>query len=419
MRKVKKNLQFLYLQIKSAFMSIPKIILSTIVLTFLAVLLGFAVNVAIQSSDDNNGRMVVAVVYSEESSNTYSKMAISFISEIETVKSSCVFEETDEETANVGLKDGTYAAAIIIPPHLVEDIMVGINTPIKVVYASSGVNNSSMMFRELCNAGASDLSSAEAGVYSMDDIFYTVLKNNRKNQLKAEDELSIKYFSYALNRSVYFEAQDISVNDGINSVQYYACTGIVMLLLLSGITCSGLFDSGSRILKRSLQREGVGLFSMAICTITGVSLVYEILFVCAYLGVLAFGVLKPETVFSNVVRVSSFGGLAGALLEIALLVFCVFAFIYFINTLIENEVYATLALFLTGIAGMYAAGGFVMKTLLPPMIKKIGEVLPMSGYLELAGQILTGNFDLGICASALGYAALFIVLSAVINKMRR
>ncbi|MGN0318195.1 MAG: ABC transporter permease [Lachnospira sp.] len=419
MNKFRKNMEYLFLQIKSAFLSIPKILLSTVVLAALVVLIVFAVSVAMESNDEDYGKMVVAVVYSEEETSPYSEMAISFISEIETVKNNCIFEETDEKTAYKGLEDDTYAAAIIIPPNVIEDIIRGINTPIKVVFPAGGVNNSSVLFRELCNAGTADLSSAEAGVYAMDDVFFTILKDKKNKQRRAEDELSVKYFSYALNRSVYFEMQDISERDGLNSIQYYTCTGIVLLLLLSGITCTGLFNAGSRLLKKVLAREGVGNISMAVSTILGVSLVYFILLTCTYCVVLILGNAGSNSILSGIIRAGDFGSIAGAVLEIGILVFSVFSFIYFLNNLIENEVYSTLALFLLGIAGMYASGCFVMQSMLPPLVRKLGMVIPMNGYFQLAGQILTGNLNIGICAGALGYAALFILLSAAVNKIRR
>ena len=93
---MKKKLTLLALQIKSAFISIPKIILGTMVIGFFVVLLSAGIGMA--SSRDNDERMKVAVVYpehnerEENSEFKYIKMALNYVSEIDTVSNVCTFE---------------------------------------------------------------------------------------------------------------------------------------------------------------------------------------------------------------------------------------------------------------------------------------------------------------------------------------
>ncbi|MFR2510868.1 MAG: hypothetical protein ACLS9K_00920 [Lachnospira eligens] len=87
-----------------------------------------------------------------------------------------------------------------------------------------------------------------------------------------ENELNDIYLSYALNRSIYFKTRDISVKEGLSTVQFYVCTAIVMLLLLSTITCAGNMKGESRSLAKSLKGAGISAFDTGIARTTELAL---------------------------------------------------------------------------------------------------------------------------------------------------
>lgn len=172
---MRRKLELLKLQIKSAFLSIPKIILGTIVTAVLVIAISTCIGIA--TAQDSDMRMKVAVVYpdyddtenSDSADNNkefrYIKMAFNYVSEIDTIKNVCTFEYTDRQQAIDGLRNNYYVMAIIVPENMISDIMSGENTPVEVVCQSEGVNNTSMIFREMVRAGGSDLATAEAGIY--------------------------------------------------------------------------------------------------------------------------------------------------------------------------------------------------------------------------------------------------------------
>ena len=284
---MRRKLELLKLQIKSAFLSIPKIILGTIVTAVLVIAISTCVGIA--TAQDSDMRMKVAVVYPDyddtENSDSadnkefrYIKMAFNYVSEIDTIKNVCTFEYTDRQKAIDGLRNNYYVMAIIVPENMISDIMSGENTPVEVVCQSEGVNNTSMIFREMVRAGGSDLATAEAGIYTFDDLFNGVLKNYRGLRGTHENKLNDIYLSYALNRSIYFKTRDISVKEGLSTVQFYVCTAIVMLLLLSTITCAGNMKGESRSLAKSLKGAGISAFDTGIARTAGVGIVYIMIF---------------------------------------------------------------------------------------------------------------------------------------------
>ena len=159
---MRRKLELLKLQIKSAFLSIPKIILGTIVTAVLVIAISTCIGIA--TAQDSDMRMKVAVVYpdyddtenSDSADNNkefrYIKMAFNYVSEIDTIKNVCTFEYTDRQQAIDGLRNNYYVMAIIVPENMISDIMSGENTPVEVVCQSEGVNNTSMIFREMVRA---------------------------------------------------------------------------------------------------------------------------------------------------------------------------------------------------------------------------------------------------------------------------
>lgn len=290
---MRRKLELLKLQIKSAFLSIPKIILGTIVTAVLVIAISTCIGIA--TAQDSDMRMKVAVVYpdyddtenSDSADNNkefrYIKMAFNYVSEIDTIKNVCTFEYTDRQQAIDGLRNNYYVMAIIVPENMISDIMSGENTPVEVVCQSEGVNNTSMIFREMVRAGGSDLATAEAGIYTFDDLFNGVLKNYRGLRGTHENKLNDIYLSYALNRSIYFKTRDISAKEGLSTVQFYVCTAIVMLLLLSAITCAGNMKGDSRTLAKSFKGAGISALDTGIARTTGVGIVYIMIFEVLFL----------------------------------------------------------------------------------------------------------------------------------------
>ena len=120
---MRRKLELLKLQIKSAFLSIPKIILGTIVTAVLVIAISTCVGIA--TAQDSDMRMKVAVVYPDyddtENSDSadnkefrYIKMAFNYVSEIDTIKNVCTFEYTDRQKAIDGLRNNYYVLQIYV-----------------------------------------------------------------------------------------------------------------------------------------------------------------------------------------------------------------------------------------------------------------------------------------------------------------
>ena len=307
--------------------------------------------------------------------------------------------------------------AIIVPENLISDIMTGENTPIEVVCPSEGVNNTSMIFREMVRAGGSDLATAEAGIYTFDDLFNGVLKNYRRLQGTHEDKLNDIYLSYALNRSIYFKTRDISVKEGLSTVQFYVCTAIVMLLLLSGITCAGNMKGENRALAKSLKGAGISAFDTGIARTTGIGIVYIVIFAVLFIvtNIMRLGI----PAISGVLAVSSVGEFIASLLGIVVLVYAAVSFIHCIFAVVDDTVYSVITVFVLGMVCMYASGCIVSSAFLAPGIRTIGMYLPTNGLFTLAGQVIKGTVDISTITTNVLWIIIFQAAGALAVKIRR
>ena len=417
---MRRKLELLKLQIKSAFLSIPKIILGTVVTAVLVIVISTCVGIA--TAQDSDLRMKVAVVYPDydETENSdsaddnkefrYIKMAFNYVSEIDTIKNVCTFEYTDRQQAIDGLRNNYYVMAIIVPENMISDIMSGENTPVEVVCQSEGVNNTSMIFREMVRAGGSDLATAEAGIYTFDDLFNGVLKNYKGLRGTHENKLNDIYLSYALNRSIYFKTIDISVKEGLSTVQFYVCTAIVMMLLLSGITCAGNMKGENRSLAKSLKGAGISAFDTGIARTTGVGIVYIVIFDIMRLGIPAI---------SGVMAVSTVGEFIASILGIVVLVYAAVSFINCIFSVVDDTVYSVITVCILGMACMYASGCIVSSAFLAPGVRVVGMYLPTNGLFTLAGQIIKGTVDISTIMTNVLWIIIFQAAGALAVKIRR
>lgn len=415
---MQKYLVLAKLQIKGTFKSLPKIFLGTIIFAVIVVLTGVCSAMIFESGDDKSP-VKVAVVLPETNSdweNEQTNLTFSFLGDIESVKSVCEFEQTfDRENALEKLKTGDVTAVIILPEEFVSGILNGKNNPAKIVFAKNGVNTDSAFFREMIMAGASDLSTAQAGVYSIDDIAWKYLKTKDK-VLKAEEQINNEYFSYALERSVYFEVEYVNKTEQLSTVQFYLCTGIVMFFILSGITCVSLLHSRETALNTALYRSGIKYGVLNAFKVFGIAVVYFCILGFVYIMSGLASIRFPGV--ADVLRMDIKAVIPG-LIGIFVLIFAIFSMISIIYKITNSPVAGILLLFIVAMAMMFASGCFIPSSMLPQAVQQIGNVLPTAYFFKLCGQILTGCVTISCIFVNVLYSVVFLGLTAAIERFNR
>lgn len=419
---MRKYFMLLKLEIKAAWLALPKILAGTVLFGILMALAAVGGTWFAKRSSGENQQMRVAVVLpqNDNAENRYVRMAFEFLGEIETVKSVCRFEPVYGEQEALGqLSDGIYTAVVVIPENFISGIMNGQNTPARIVFERSGVNTSSSLFREMVRAGASDLSTAQAGIYAVEDVCRMFLGS--KNAVAVSEEiLNNQYFSYALDRNIYFEVQAISAQGSLSAVQFYAAAALVFLFLLCGIPCVELLKPDTPGLAAQLKRRGIMRGVHPFFKTAGVTGVLFALFGLVYL-MLALATIR----YPAVGAIIGFSGTNGAVLSVLaglaalfVLLLAVFSMVTMIYQMTGRTVSGVLLLFMLSVVMMFASGCLLPASMLPPAAAQIGSILPTAWFFKLCGQILTGTVQFYCIGMVLLYLLIFSGVSALLEQRK-
>lgn len=389
---MKKTTTLFFLQIKLAFRSIPVILSGTVILTALIVLFAFA-GIKILSADDNTNQMKVALVVEDDS--RYTRMAIAYILEEESIKNMCSFTEMTEKEAERALLSGEVFAAVVIPQDFLAGILNGTNIPARIILPDKGLNSQSKVFRELINAGTTDIATAQAAVYAVDDLCRVT---GIDAIAESEEYLNKQLMLYALRRNTYYGRIEFSDTGDLSVTEFYAAGGIILLLMLSGIICSDILKRDAGALMNSFFRLGIRPWILTVSKLTGVTMVYSVLLEGVYLIMVLLGRIP----FSPV-----------SLFSVPVLVFAVFSINLFIFQAADSKMAGAMILFMGTVVMMFLAGCFIPEVFLPEGINCLGNFMPVKWLAKLCGQILTGE----VLADVLGICAVFGLIFTLLSVL--
>lgn len=283
------------MKIKSAFKYMPHILLGMVV--FVVIILGITTGAVYMSQgDSDNDKMSVAIVIDENAGikeQQYVKTAFDFIQNMDSVNAVCDFtaEYTIDEAVEL-LRSHKITALIRIPKGFIDGIMNGKNVPAVVYFNGKATNFSSQLLRYMMEAGASDLSTAQAGIYAFEDVYKYMVDNNSEasvnnlsNDVFNDSVISLNksYFSYALDRGIYFKTEKIKESNSLNTMQFYFSSGVVMLLMFTTLTCGSFYNKDSKTFRTQIKRKGIISGSFGVSKTIGLTVVLGLLYGVAYL----------------------------------------------------------------------------------------------------------------------------------------
>lgn len=402
-----KLLMYFRLQFKSACKSLPKIIAGTFIFTALIALTAFGI-IKAQSNSKAIQPMNIALVLPADG-DQYTEFAFSFISEIDSIKSVCSFEKMNKPDAFSKLNNGEVAAVILIPDNFAKHIIDGTNTPADIIFPTSGITSQSSLFKTLVNAGVEDLSAAQAGIYAADDVckIYSITDG----VAHAESVLNKAYFSYALDRSVYFKQQTVSATGDLNIVQFYTSSGILLLLFLSGISCIDLFKKEPAALKVCMQRQGIPQWYQCLSKITSASILYFVLGIAA-LEITNFIFIDNE--FAASIPTCNLRS-AGILFCI---IFCVFSLIYLIYQIASHQTTGVILLFILSIGMLFSSGNIIPIIFLPKAFTHIAAFMPTTYLSQLCEGLLIGKISSAPVFICIFLSVICIAVASLLSRSK-
>ena len=176
--------------------------------------------------------------------------------------------ETEAEGLRL-LRTGALDGCLVIPDGFLQALEYGYETePVRYISAGGAVNAGTVMAEELAGAVARLLAQTEHTIYAAQD--YLVEHRPETDPDAAGAALPEEYLALILDRDSLFRVEELGLDGGLSSGEYYLCALSLLLPLLWGVASAGIFGRKNEPLRRLLGASGLG----AAAQVTAKYLVY-------------------------------------------------------------------------------------------------------------------------------------------------
>lgn len=384
--------------LKLALKSIPVILLGTLVFTAFIAGTAFA-GMKLLAAKENTDKIPVALVVKDD--NTYTRMALSYLLEEESIKEMCSFTEMTEEEAQKALENGQVLAAAVIPENFMSGVLHGGDVTAQVVLSDKGTTSQSKIFQKMIQSGATDLITAQAAIYAVDDLcIVTGIDAIRES----EEYLNKNLLMYALRRNSYFGKNIISDTGDLSVAQFYIAGGIVLLLMLGGITCGELLKREDSTFVSVIYRLGIRPSFVLFAKLLGASAVYTGLMLIVYVA-------------ASCCKAVPFHWMG--IPAVVVVVLTVFSVNLLIFQVAGSKMAGMLAGFMITIVMMFLSGNFIPASFLPKLVNDMGNFMPAKWITALCGQMLTGEIRVWNLVICIFIAVVTFFVTAVFQTLDR
>lgn len=306
----------------------------------------------------------VGVAIPEEETQT--KAVVRFISAMDSVESICSFEYLPQDTAMEKLYDGEIQAVIVLPESLYDDMYTGQKGKISV-YLPRQAPFQVQVFQELLSDGVSLLQTAEAGVLAARDMAESGFSKMKPNQVA--ESVSYTYIECALDREKLFDKNVYSPLGQMNLYQYYFAAAVSVLLLMSGLNYSFLYQRQSRAVEQKLQVLGLGAVKVSVAKVLVMANLSWILGTAAYLSGCLFS--KWQKSYFIWFHKEILWWLVPVSIAAAV-------YFHIIFSVFGRGIQGTVFLLLTNALMILCAGVVIPSAYLPEAVGKVGQYFPLS-----------------------------------------
>ncbi|MFC7371437.1 ABC transporter permease [Fictibacillus iocasae] len=344
----------------------------------------------------------VAIVDHEQTFET--KLLLKQYQKSEELKKLMTFSVLSEDKAMQKLKNNEIAGIAIIPEGFTESLWTGKNMPVGVI-TNDRRGFQAKLFREFMATNAKLISAAQAGANAAYD-YSKQLPITESELKKQRKQIATKLTLHALDRNQFFTNEEVSVYSGTNQQSYYALSGMLLLLLITGIfTIKMTKPNEQQALQDRLALYGVSSTEMTWSRFW--SGMFLLLLQAGVLGGMFYAVTKH------------FNMIAALVLLVYLI--AIGAMFSLITELFTKETAALLAGMTVTATATILGGVLFPASLLPEKWQNISEYSIMSlaqnGMLDaLYGS---GNIPLQTLTKLAGTAAILLLAKQLLIKLKK
>lgn len=321
--------------------------------------------------------------------NMLTALAVSYVEQMESLKSLCTLEKVTQEEGKALLAEGSLAALVVLPENIVDEILRGSNAP-AILYLPDGAGTSvtaSRVFEEFANAAVGMLQTAQAEIYAAQELctrLYAAAQQEDAGRLQEMyDDINRFNLRMFANREGLFDRVKLSLTENNSYAVYYAGAALALYMLASAVIIGPLCRC-SRLWQRMAQRAlGVSCFRQLWCRIL-VMLPFLALTAALPFLTLLYPPLAARLSVAFCVEYTA------AALVMLLFTACYLQLAY---QLVREAHRVILVLGISALFQAYMAGCLIPAALLPRGIAVLGEWLPAAYLRRLFTMLFTGNMQ--------------------------
>ncbi len=391
------------LKLKEFMRILPLILLETIL--FAATLAGAGIYATRAIYGDKVIKEIKVGIVAE-GEDRMADMLVRFVGGMDSFKDRVSLEIMSKEAAEDALKTGEIYGAIIVPEGIVDSILSGENIPAKILTGSAYSKIETEVFTQLSRAGASLLTTAQAGIYAAD----TLCGENGRADLigQTEDALNEVYLKYALARSTLFREKEVTAVKGVNLTDYYVISLLFAFLSFVGLAFGRYMQVEMGEREKMFKCKGIGAVQQYLIDTAAFSIVFALLGSLFSLPVYLFVMHSSKSSFAP----------GPAWMMILPLWLFVGVFIRGLFQILGNQVGSMGVGFTVLMVFMFASGVFIPSVFLPVWIEKAGAYLPYKVWMEGMATALQGRYDIKTTAMILA-VGVFSLAAGILAAMGR
>ena len=334
----------------------------------MAVLLGLfcALTFRAMSAGGESGYTPAPVAVVDADGSFVSSMGITLISK-QDFTAPLEIVQTDAQTAEAGLSEGRFSAALFLPEGFADDVLSGTDTAARLVVSENAPLHSGVL-QLLCDFGQELLRTGQYGVFVGERLVLDTAPELHSRYLKKSNTL---FLSKALSDPEIRLLEVDYAQTGLGTVQWYLCLYAMTFFLLLSLGCGFLSKDLQPGLLRRFASWGITAQRLLVSRLLVVLLFYS-------LTALAFLLLAE-------IRFSLLGLCAFALSLVTL------ALVGMALTVCLPREQSVAALTILASLGLLASGGILPRMELPRMLTQIGDLLPTGAAARLCAPLFGGS----------------------------
>lgn len=407
-----KTNKYFSLQTKRAFKHFPAILLITVILI---VCITLACILIIGQNKDNTALQKIKIGITGDLSQTYLDIGITALQTLDTSRFSIEFITMDSEKQAVdAVKKNEIAGYLRIPEGFVKSVVKMNNIPLVYVTSDSPTGFGSILTNEIARTISDTVAETQKGIYGMQKISkeYKKTQNYKKNT----EKINIEYIENVLNRTNSFETQYLGMGDGLSMGAYFVCGGLMLFLLLWGITCNSYLFKKDRSMEKLLVSKGQSPLFQVLAEYGAYLLITAITFT-VLAGIAGFAL---QNVKLGIVELDSIytADYVFYIFKILPVIIMITALQFMLYELISGYVGVVLLQFIYALGTGYICGCLYPSHYFPETVQKLSQFIPTGVGVSYMRQTMSGNLSKGSLLGVIFFALLFLCLSVMFRAYR-